>query len=203
MFGALFLLFIFFAALITLIRNVRDDIEGRRDFKNSFTNTYIAYDGCYRDLDTGKYRSFSRRNGDIYMRGDGIQERNISQEKRNAEYQYYKDHPSPNRTTCFYENEPKQNEYNPMVKRGGRYKDLKTGEIYVIREDKTHVFYVDLNDKVIRYTDFFRKGRDNSDEEEAVRKFQESIDKAKANKYWKMDPTLAECLNHDGRDHWD
>lgn len=201
MFGAVFLLFIFIIGLIALTKNIKHDYENRIEYSDKKTNTYLAYDGIYRDLDTGKSRFFYRRNGDRYMRGEDIAERNLSQEEREAEYQQYKQSPTPGRTTCFYSNEPLD---ISKEKRGRRYKDLETGVLYVVRRDKKgRTFYVDLDNHVVRYTDSFRKKWNHDDEAEAIKEFQEAINNAISNEYWKMDPTLIGNLNYDERDYWD
>ena len=203
MFGATFLVFVFIVVVVTFTKNVKHDLENRERFTDKKTNTYLSYDGNYRDLNTGKYRSFYRKNGDLYMSGEDIEERNVSKEEREKEYLYYQNNPVPNRTTCFYENEPSRLCSLGKEKRGRRYKDLKTGDLYVIRRSKNgEAFYVDFNDKVIRFTDHFRKGNEER-EQDAIKAFQKDIDDAKANKLWTMDPTLVGNLNYDGRDYWD
>ena len=198
MFGVTFIFMIIICAFITLCKDVKCDLENRKQYSDIKTNTYLAYDGNFRDLDTGKYRTFHRdKNGDLHMEGEDICDVNISQRQREENY---KKGALPGRTTCFYSNEPALIHYGSHVKRGCRYKDYQTGELYVVRRDKKgHSFYVTFNNKVVRYTDSYIKilnkygCYDKAKEKEAVENFQKRIDSVLNDDFWKKDPTLIEC----------
>lgn len=197
MFGAAFIFFILIYSVITCFKNVRYDLENRKQYKNTSLNTYLSYDGTYRDLDTGKYRAFRKdKHGDFYMRGEDITEINLSQIER--ERKYLKG-VQLEETVSFYQNEPSLIKYGSGVKRGRRYKDFKTGDIYVIRKDHLgRSYYVTLNNKVVRYTDGFKKALisrnsyDKNKERIAVNNFQKKINSVANDSFWKDDPTLIE-----------
>lgn len=193
MFGAVFLLGVILYVIYSIVKNTREDYQNRTEYRNKETNTYLAHDLIHRDLDSGKARFFYRENHDIYMRGDDIETVNISQRKRDDEYQALKKEHSPNRTTCYYSPSPQVHAYDTML--GNRYKDLQTGEILVVREFKRKGFYVGLKDQAVkRYTDCQRKFSGTNHEKRDVEEFQKEINEAKTQNYWKnKDATRVGC----------
>lgn len=191
MFGAVFIFALIIYGIVQVAKNTKDDFEGRRLYKDEKSNTYLAYDGSRRDLDTGKQRFIYHQNGDRYMVGEDIETVNLSQKEREEKYEKVKLNHAPDQTVVFYEKEPLK-----ATKRGVRYKDLKTGDIYVVREDKNaNSFYVTFDNRVVRFADNERKYRkefgvyDEEEERELVTAFQEAINNAPKDTLWK-DPTL-------------
>jgi hypothetical protein len=98
----------------------------------------------------------------------------------------------------FYSYEPPNLIYGDGIKRGRRFKDLYTEDLYVIRHDKYgNGFYVRICDnKVIRYTDNYISHLSEwnmykkDDEKNAINEFQKEIDRVKDKSFWKDDPTL-------------
>lgn len=195
MFGAVFLLGVVICSIIALVRNTKEDYHNRTDYRHDQSNTYLAHDMVYRDLDTGKARFLHKENGDLIMRGEDIEPVNLSQIERDKEYEKLKNKTNLSRTTCFFEPDPKVAKYGTM--RGNRYKDLETGEIYVVRRFQRRSFYVGLADrKVKRYTDSQKRSSSNMDEEKDIVNFQKEIDEAKNDQFWKnTDYTMVGCPN--------
>ena len=182
-----------FTIIISLVKNTIEDYQDRQISGDDKTNTYLAHDLVYRDLDTGKARFFYRENHDLIMRGEDIEPINISQIEREKEYEKLKNSPHQSRTTCYYAPVPKVARYGTM--RGRRYKDLETRDIFVIRECNRKSFYVGLNDKKVKgYTDSQRKAYGNTNEKKDVINFQKEIDEALMSEYWKRnDATMIGC----------
>lgn len=180
MFGAIFIIIFVIFGIVTICKNVAEDYDGRKNYRNDFTNTYMGYDGVDRDLDTGKARFFYRENGDQIMRKEeSLETINVSQQKRDIEYEKAKKGYYPGRTTMYYAPSPKA-PYGSRIMNGARYKDIETGEIYVVREFNRQSFYVDLKGKVVRYTDFQKKHTPDKEREfKEVAAFQKEIERAK------------------------
>lgn len=196
MFGAIFIFTLIICGIVYIISSAIENSENKKKYKDNISNTYMGYDGIYRDLDTDKPRFMYRQNGDRYMKGDDIGIVNISQLERDKEYEQAKNKSIDGKTVSFYSNEPANAYTCERIKKGVRYKDLENGEIYVVRQDRyRNRFFVTLNNRVVRFTDMERKNKiefnnyDEQKEKELVREFQEEINKASNDPYWK-DPTV-------------
>lgn len=199
MFGVLFLIYMFYYITHKFIRDLKQTIRNMDKTYDNLSNTYISYNGSLIDRTTGKLRFiYYDSKHDKWLCGKGIQSINLSQKQREIEYEKLKNSPGQ-RTAIFYEQEPSNIIYGDGTKRGPRYKDLYTDDLYVVRLDENgHAFYVKVNDdKVIRYTDRYIKNLlewnayKKDDEVNAIKEFQNKIDKAKTESFWKLhDPTL-------------
>lgn len=199
MFGVLFLIYIFYYVTHKFIRDLKQTIRNMDKTYDSLSNTYISYDGSLVDKKTGEPRFiYYDLKYDKWLCGKNIQNINLSQKQREMEYEKLRNNPGQ-KTAIFYEQEPPNIIYGDGTKRGRRYKDLFNEDLYVVRLDENgHAFYIRVNDdKVIRYTDRYITNlleRDAYNVEEEIRAkkdFQEKIDKAKTESFWKRhDPTL-------------
>lgn len=199
MFGAFFLVYILCYSTYTFVHNLKQNIRNRERTYDEVSNTYVCYNGNLVDMDTGRARFvYCDSNYDKWLCGKDIQDVNLSQRQREIEYEKLKDNPKQ-RTAIYYEPEPPNIIYGDGTKRGRRYKDLHTGDLYIVRLDENgHAFYVRVDDdKVVRFTDkhisnllewnLYKK----EEEIKAVKEFQDKIDKAKTESFWKRhDPTL-------------
>ena len=162
MFGIIVFIILVIYVIRMFILNSTDDIKGRREFRNDHFNTYIDHNGINRDLDTNQYRSITKDyNGDIYLKGKDIGNVNISQQDREKEYQQYKNALEHGldigRTTTYWSPSPNFNPSKEINILGKRYKDLKSGEILVVRVHEYKNYYVTIDTmEVLRYTDFQR-----------------------------------------------
>ena len=199
MFGALFFLYIFCSGLYSIFKNCKITFKNMNETYDPLSNTYISYKGTLVDMDTGEARfTCFDSNHDKWLHGKNIQSINLSQKQREIEYEKLKKNPGQ-RTAIFFESEPINIVYGDGTKRGRRYKDLFNGDLYVVRLDKNgRAFYVRVKDnKVIRYTDRYisylseRNSYNKEEEVVAIKAFQDKIDKAKEEPFWRRhDPTL-------------
>lgn len=207
MFGVIFGLGIAVYLIYLSLANSYQDGQNKRKYKDISTNTYIDHDGVSRDLNTNRYRSITLdSHGDRHMWGKDIGDINLSQLDRKKEYEDYKDRlkrgEDIGRTTVFWEHSPfyKMGAKNIL---GNRYKDIATGDIFVVREHKHKAYYVSISDlKAIRYTDSqreFYKEKNKYDENTEIaniKDFQETIDKQRYDSSYIGDPTLGiGCYN--------
>ena len=137
----------------------------RRSNKTDNTNTYFDWRGTRRDLDTNEYRSVDFAVCEQYGEDQCIRDikgnvvRNLSEEKRNLEFEKAK--LNPNNTVALY----RKNGNGIYAGRehrefggdgyceGTQYKDLKTGELYVERYFKGVIVYMDLYGRIVRESD--------------------------------------------------
>lgn len=205
MFGAIFFIGIIIAVIIHNIRNFGADYSARLNTFSNDTNTFIDHNGAFRDIDTWEYKRISYdENGDKWVEDEKGNKLNISQKKRNEEYnKYLKMIKNGNdisviRTATYYEPGPTKENYGTIL--GKRYKDLETGCIMIVRCFNNKFFYVDKDEsKVLRYTDHQRKllrkinnaiKHDENIEKKDVEAFQKAIDKAIWDPNYKLgDPT--------------
>lgn len=191
MFGAVFIFGLLIYAIIHFFHNVREDYDGRQRYYDPSSNTYLSYDGTRRNINNGAYRFIYHKNGDRYMEGDDVGVVNLSQQEREKEYERLKSNHDDDKTTMFYAKDSSED-----IIKGARYRDLNTGEIYVLRDDKEHnQFYVTLNNKVVRFSDTEKRNKklygvyDEKKEMELIEKFQTEINRASQDPFWK-DPTM-------------
>ena len=200
MFGLIFGLGIAVYLIYLSLANSYFDGQNKRKYRDDSTNTYIDHNGVSRDLLTNRYRSITKDYfGDRHMWGKDIGDINLSQLNREKEYEDYRERlrhgEDIGRTTVFWEHSPfyKNGERNLL---GKRYKDIATGNIFIVRQHRNKNYYVDINDlKVIRYTDrqreFYKEQKMYSEkiEIEGVKDFQETINKQRYDSSFIGDPT--------------
>ena len=201
MFGIIVFIILVIYVIRMFILNSTDDIKGRGEFRNDHFNTYIDHNGINRDLDTNQYRSITTDyNGDIYLKGKDIGNVNISQQDREKEYQQYKNALEHGldigRTTTYWSPSPNFNPSKEINVLGKRYKDLKSGEILVVRVHEYKNYYVTIDTmEVLRYTDFQRytmeQHNNYSKEKEIkdVKEFQKYINNRRSDLKFIGDPT--------------
>lgn len=202
MLGALFFIYLFCYGFYIFFKRLKETIRLMDQTYDAQSNTYMSYDGTLVDKGTGKIRFIhGDKHGDRWLIGPGIQPLNLSQQEREKEYLRLKENPG-DKTVILYEREPENKTYGDGIKRGSRYKDLHTGDLYVERHLKRgDDFYVRISDdKVIRFTDRHKErllewGMYTKEGEiAAINEFQKEIDEAKKDKYfWNDDPTLIGC----------
>lgn len=201
MFGIIVFIILVIYVIRMFILNSTDDIKGRREFRNDHFNTYIDHNGINRDLDTNQYRSITKDyNGDIYLKGKDIGNVNISQQDREKEYQQYKNALEHGvdigRTTTYWSPSPNFNPSKEINVLGKRYKDLKSGEILVVRVHEYKNYYVTIDTmEVLRYTDFQRytmEQHNNYSKEKEIKdveEFQKYINNRRSDSKFIGDPT--------------
>lgn len=117
------------------IKNSLEDNENRVKYRHDETNTYLDHNMTTRDLRTNHRMSTETKwNGEIWLRDcdTGHYIRNLTVERAEKKYQEEKakaERGLSDRTHIQYGNIDYHNEKIP----GYRYKDFKTGEIYVVR----------------------------------------------------------------------
>ena len=196
MFGIIVAIIIIIYLVYSSISNSIEDGKGKRLFKDESTNTYLDHNGVSRDLKTDKYRSITvDYNGDRHLWGKDIGDINLSRNKRIEEYEHYKRNPIKGRTTVYWEPSPiyKLGERNVL---GKRYKDIETGDIYVVRSNNWKHYYVEINKlKVIRYTDSQKRMLEEHNnysrkkEHEDVATFQSLIERQRNDETFIGDPS--------------
>ena len=107
------------------IKNISDERYCKKHFNDPDTNTYLDAYGTRRDIDTNGIRNVIKdKNGDVVL-SDPFNNiiRNYSKEKRDAKYS------NPKYTAI------RMTDWNvdSIGCRGVRFKDKKTGELYVVR----------------------------------------------------------------------
>ena len=201
MFGIIVFIILVIYVIRMFILNSTDYIKGRSEFRNDRFNTYIDHNGINRDLDTNQYRSITRDyNGDIYLKGKDIGNVNISQQDREKEYRQYKNALEHGldigRTTTYWSPSPNFNPSKEINVLGKRYKDLKSGEILVVRVHEYKNYYVTIDTmEVLRYTDFQRytmEQHNNYSKEKEIKdveEFQKYINNRRSDLKFIGDPT--------------
>lgn len=117
------------------IKNSLEDSENRTKYRDDETNTYLDHNMTRRDLRTNHRMSVERSyKGDMWLRDceTGHYVRNLSDERAEQKYQIEKakaDRGASDRTHIRFGN----NDHHCDSVRGYRYKDFKTGKMYVAR----------------------------------------------------------------------
>lgn len=114
------------------IENAKGKQRGREREANGQNPSHTYYDrkGVERDLITNEIRRTSRQDGDKVLTNKyGEVVRNFSQEEREANLAIAKMFPKPYVTVIPWGDAPHKAEC-----KGKRYKDIETGDIYVVRE---------------------------------------------------------------------
>lgn len=132
---------LFYAALVLGcngakgISNFLEDSENRTKYRDNETNTYLDHNMTRRDLRTNHQMSVEKSNqGDIWLRDceTGHYVRNLSDERAEQKYQIEKAKAArgeSDRTHIRYGD----NDHRYDSIRGYRYKDFKTGKLYVAK----------------------------------------------------------------------
>lgn len=122
-------LYVFTSIIGKIGWSIQQSIMNRQAYKNTYdqnTNTYIDWKGCKRNAITNKQHIIiNNRNGDLVQKDERWNTiRNFSEEKRNIKYKNnddYSVYPMSDVVIGKYE------------LKGIRYKDKKTGRLYVVR----------------------------------------------------------------------
>lgn len=121
---------------VSSIKNILEDEENKTIYRDNECNTYLDHNATRRDLDTNHRMSIEHAsNGDIWLRDTdtGRYVRNLTDERAERKYQEEKAKAAcgkSDRTHIQYgTDEHRQDEFP-----GYRYKDFKTGKLYVARK---------------------------------------------------------------------
>lgn len=157
MFG---ILYFAYSAIMSGIAHISGKVRDITTMVDTYdSSTGLSYDSKsrYYDATMGNQQVVfvSHNNGRAYTRDLKTYKvlRDLTQEKMDAELQYYKNHPDPNHTVVRWSTSEDEPNCNAAIERnvphGIRYKDIKTGKIYVTRTfKKDGAYYADKFNKM-------------------------------------------------------
>jgi hypothetical protein len=155
MFGFLYTLFVTLGYIKKEFTESIENNECKQIYKNIDGLTYTDTKGCSRLLSTNELVFYTHLpNGDYILEDlSGKVIKNFTLENRQRKQIELKNEAafSMNSTYCIDENNYK----NDYICKGKRFKDLKTGDIYVIRNIKGRYYYMDIKSGLlVRKTDW-------------------------------------------------
>ena len=153
MIGALLIFGCLGAAAVSGFKGWMDDAAGYERGKEREARgenpwgTYRDGHGCNRDLRTGEYRNvtYDYETGDTILRGQYQKfVGNLSEEWRQKRYQELKNNHPDWQTAMYYGELKKSIEWTRNCVTGCKWKDLRTGTIYVARTYDNISFYMNM-----------------------------------------------------------
>lgn len=117
------------------IKNSIEDSENRTKYRDNECNTYLDHNMTRRDLRTNHRMSVERSyKGDLWLKDceTGHYVRNLSDERAEQQYQMEKAKAARGESDRTHIKYGKNEHYNDTIA-GYRYKDFKTGKLYVVR----------------------------------------------------------------------
>ncbi len=155
MLGFVYTLFVSIGAVIHKTKQNKENEENKVKFQNPDGLTYVDIEGKSRFLSNNEVGFYTYdRNGDYVLEdASGYIYKNFSKEKKEKEQtKRYTEAIKNNETTyCIDDNDHK----NDWYCKGKRFKDVQTGDIYVIRRLNYTYWYLNItNGMIIRKTDW-------------------------------------------------
>ncbi len=143
MFGIVYALTIAITNAVGHTKEYLDDLDGkkrgiqRRERNENPENVYFDHKGRIRDIQTNELRDIRRENGDLVLKDNNRNVlRNLSEEKREAEYQKRKNEAPSGTRAVFYKRWNMSD--TPLIKDSVRitgevYRDIHNNELYLTR----------------------------------------------------------------------
>ena len=154
-FGIIYTIIVSIGAFFHSINKSIDNEKNKTIYKHPNGMTYIDTKGRSRLLSNDELVFYTYdRNGNYVLEDvSGHIYRNFSEEKRSQELNERKEKAMSNKETTYCIDD--DNHRKDWVCKGKRFKDFKTGEIYVIRYIKYKYYYINIsNGMIVRKTDW-------------------------------------------------
>ena len=182
MFG---LIYTIIASIGIYFNSIKNNIENEKNkikYRHKDGLTYTDIKGHSRLLSNNKLVFYTYdKNGDYILKDiDGHIYRNFSKEQREKEFNERKEEAIKNGATTYcIDDDPHRNDWTC---KGKRFRDFKTGDIYIIRSLNCKYYYMDISTGlIVRKTDWQRK-RDEEYLRKNIKTFNKEIDINEFNK---------------------
>ena len=155
MFGVLYTIFVSIGLFFHKLKESAENTENKTKFKNPDGLTYIDTRGSSRLLSNDEMVFYMHdKNGDYVLKNaSGHVYKNFSEEKRNKFVEESLQRAKINNETTYCIDDDDHDSTREI--KGRRFKDFKTGAIYVIRRINYKYYYMDISTgMIVRKTDY-------------------------------------------------
>lgn len=154
MFGLIYSLFVSIGLIGHTAKEIQENEENKVKYRHPDGLTYVDTKGRSRLVSNNEIVVYGMKNGDYVLEKiNGTVIKNYSKEQRESQIESNRQKAIINNETtyCIDENTHEKE----WIKKGKRFKDLKTGDIYIIRCINYKYYYMRLNDgMLVRKTDY-------------------------------------------------
>ena len=175
MFGFIYSVFASVAAFIGYAKDCQENNENKVKFRSQDGLTYIDTRGNDRLISTNEMVFYTMRNGDyVLIDAHSRVIKNYTEEKRQKALSERIAIASKNGSTVYAISEDRHE--RDWYCKGTRYKDFKTGEIYVVRQINGRYYYLNLsNGMIVRRTDWQRQEDEKNKDNEIYQMYERDV----------------------------